>query len=354
MQAQLAEIVASASREAKASGAPQAQASVVVGSATTPVATDTGFVIAGAGADDAGTGDVTWSNPGNITADDGTLASASTTVGQKTHFLVADDFGFSIPSEAIIEGIEVRVQAARSGATARFEDLHLVKSSTIQTGYDGSSAEAVGPSLANFDFGGSSDLWSNTWAPSDINDSGFGTAFAFLNTFGTGSISVDAIWIKVYYATARQASGALQAQTAVISGASLRTALASGTPQAQDAVMTGAASRTALASGTPQAQASTVSGSAGQAGRLASGALQAVAATVVGAAKRGLSATGALRALAVRVVGIVNVGTPEITDTTNIQLPIDYQMSGQPQGQKEDSLTLRGKTARHFRRMLKF
>lgn len=157
--------------------------------------TDTGFVIAGSGASDAGFGSVAWTNPANIDTDDGTYATASAT-NQSTEYLKSSGHGFSIPAGSTIDGIEVRIQGGADGTSA-FERVRLVKAGAVQTGDRAAGSLTTSLSL-NHDFGGASDLWDDTWSVSDINDSGFGAAFA-ITTTGTSFNAIDAIWIKVYY-----------------------------------------------------------------------------------------------------------------------------------------------------------
>ncbi|MGB0522678.1 MAG: T9SS type A sorting domain-containing protein [Flammeovirgaceae bacterium] len=52
-------------------------------------------------------GSVAWSNPGNITASDNSYASAT---NGTTETIVANNFGFNIPSSTTIDGIEVNIE----------------------------------------------------------------------------------------------------------------------------------------------------------------------------------------------------------------------------------------------------
>src|SRR3546814_10403250 len=70
------------------------------------------------------------------------------------------------------------------------------------------------------------------------------------------------------------------------------------------------------------------------------------------------NASGTLQSLNQHLIGWVP-GDATITDTTNLQLPVDVQMAGMPQGQNADRpLTLRGLSrddaARKLGKMLKF
>ena len=95
--------------------------------------------------------------------------------------------------------------AAGGGSGARINDqeVKLVKAGTIQT--TNKSAGAMWSTTeAYVSFGGVADLWSGTWTPSDINNSGFGAVIRVAGNRSDGSetASVDHIRITVYYTAA--------------------------------------------------------------------------------------------------------------------------------------------------------
>jgi hypothetical protein len=153
--------------------------------------------IAGAGADDASIGTFTWSNPGNITAKDGSYALVA---GGASHFLKATSFGFSIPSGATIKGISVAVTRRSTNLDVVDEAIRLVKAGTVQT-TDRAVGTAWPTTFTDQVYGGPTDLWGGTWAYTDINNSGFGAAVA-ANVTPPDGAEVDAITITVYYTLA--------------------------------------------------------------------------------------------------------------------------------------------------------
>lgn len=67
-----------------------------------------GPTICGTGAD--GGGAAPWSNPGNITLNDGSFASVVLTgIGTTSNELVATNFGFAIPNGAVVSSVQVDV-----------------------------------------------------------------------------------------------------------------------------------------------------------------------------------------------------------------------------------------------------
>lgn len=156
---------------------------------------------AGAGADNSSVGTRAWNNPGNIVSDDGTFAQTDILLDtDPSHYLVASDFGFSIPADEVINGIVVSVKKSRFDAATIVTDhrARIVKGGVIGS-QDKSNATNWPTSLTVFDYGSTSDLWGDTWTYNDINDAGFGFAIAAkIAAFGDVA-RVDYVSITVYY-----------------------------------------------------------------------------------------------------------------------------------------------------------
>lgn len=164
---------------------------------------------AGTGADDATVGTVAWTNPGNITASDGVFAVTGTLGAVAvSHWLKATNFGFAIPTGAVIRGIVAEVQRKQTppgipGPVSPWvadNAVRIVKGGTIQA-TDRSSPSLWPLASAYASYGSAADLWGQTWTAADLNASTFGVALSARNTqstFATGA-SVDHIRITVYY-----------------------------------------------------------------------------------------------------------------------------------------------------------
>ncbi len=135
----------------------------------------------GTGADDASVGSVAWVNPTNVTADDGTTTTVDLpTNGNQSHYLMATNFGFAIPTSAAILGIQAEWNIWREslGATIVMYSVKAVKSGAI-SGSEMAAGEAIGTTTSTFiSYGGASSLWGLTWLPSDINASNFGAVLS--------------------------------------------------------------------------------------------------------------------------------------------------------------------------------
>ncbi len=150
-------------------------------------------------------GGTTWSSRESAEVSDDTYAVAEiTSSSNPTNYLMAEDYSFSIPSWAVIDGIEVSVERHRSinaGASSSVTDdtVKMLKDG-IAVGDNMASATLWPNSDAVEVYGGPSNLWGATWTASDINSTGFGMAIsAKRNNTGDRTVYIDSIAIKVYY-----------------------------------------------------------------------------------------------------------------------------------------------------------
>lgn len=146
------------------------------------------------GADDASTGTIAWTNPGNILAGDS--ATATATFGT-THYLVATGFGFAVPGAAVIDGIVVEWLRSCTFGSSFDSRVRVVKGGVI-----GSTDRTAGgfypTSPAYQSYGASTDLWGDTWTPTDVNASDFGAALASA-VAKSDTVAVDHCRMTVYY-----------------------------------------------------------------------------------------------------------------------------------------------------------
>lgn len=179
---------------------------------------------AGTGADDASVGTKAWSNASRIVAEDGSSSGSALGAGT-THYLKATNFGFSIPSGATINGIQVEWKRSRTAGGTSYVDsaIRIVKSDGSIGSTNRSAGASWTPTTLTWDsFGSSSDLWGESWAYSDINSSNFG---AVVSAIGVGSLtagSVDACRITITYTAS--ASGPANVKTQIgVAEASVKT-----------------------------------------------------------------------------------------------------------------------------------
>ena len=210
----------------------------------------TAWKYAGTGANDSSFGDSfsDWTSPGNITAEDGSVADASITsssFANESYYLKGTSFGFTtsdVPSDATVDGIELRI-LRRQSASSGVKDLRvrLVKGGTIGTTDRADTSTDWPTSLAKATYGSSSDLWGDTWSPSDIHSNNFGAVLSAGNSPNSRIAYVDSFEIRVHYT---EAAGGVEEGDGASAGAATVTGEGKSTAKSD-----GAAPGTATASG---------------------------------------------------------------------------------------------------------
>lgn len=141
-----------------------------------------------------------WTNPGNITADDGSLATASISFSADfSPYLKGTGFGFNLPSTATVTGIILDINRRKDAFDAIDNTVKIVKGGTV-VGDNKASGTSYPASLTVASYGGVSDLWGTTWAYTDINASNFGAVLSFTqNGSSSAGAAVDSFKITVVY-----------------------------------------------------------------------------------------------------------------------------------------------------------
>jgi len=155
----------------------------------------TGNVFPGTGASVDRAAATAWTSPGNVTADDGSDATAAV----PTDYLVCSNFNFaSIPDDAIILGVTVRVEASEtgSGTTDYIPQLHSDTTPTL-IGSAKTAVNVSGTTKVISSNGGTTDLWGATLTPAIVKSSGFGVSLWATDT--TNTLAIDFVTIAIEY-----------------------------------------------------------------------------------------------------------------------------------------------------------
>ncbi|MCX6712378.1 MAG: YDG domain-containing protein, partial [Candidatus Vogelbacteria bacterium] len=121
-----------------------------------------------------------------------------------SNYLKASNFGFSIPTGAVINGIQVSIERRRvTGAGIIIQDNVIEIVSGASTSSDNKASINAWPTSDGVaSYGSASDTWGNSWTPAQINDPTFGVLIAVQRTDVTGgnhSAYVDYISVTVTY-----------------------------------------------------------------------------------------------------------------------------------------------------------
>lgn len=127
-------------------------------------------------------------------------------IPRTSYYLKVENFGFSIP-DSTINGIEVSIDryASFNNVILNTVDnvIKLVKGGSIVGNNLADTVTKFPTSEATKTYGGSSELWGESWTYSDINSTNFGVAYSVTNRTSDYKnyqyAYVDTIYITVYY-----------------------------------------------------------------------------------------------------------------------------------------------------------
>ncbi len=122
-----------------------------------------------------------WLNPENITEPGSPYATDVLYNGHRySNYLQGTQYGFTIPADASIVGIEVAINRMSSSRNPNVVDnvISLVKGGAIIGDNKANPAAAWPIVLTIARYGGATDLWGTTWTPEEINSPDFGVALA--------------------------------------------------------------------------------------------------------------------------------------------------------------------------------
>ena len=175
-----------------------------------------GPTIVGAGADLAD-GLNPWANPGNITAQDGAFATASTPAGP-TNTLRATMAASAFSATSAVVGVQVDIRCEQPIGGATVLSFARLTQGGAAIGTNQATNNAVPTTLGNVSIGGSTSTWGNggSIASATANSSTFGVDLQFSGG-AADSISVDDVALTIWF-TAGTESSELIASRICISG----------------------------------------------------------------------------------------------------------------------------------------
>lgn len=146
-------------------------------------------------------GSLAWSSVANSSASDDSRSTATSAIPTTSNYIVATNFGFSIPLTATVCGISVEIEKSGSGVAHSITDNSVL---IVKGGSVSGSNKAVGGDWSGTDayssYGGASDAWGETWIPTDINSASFGIALsANISGVTLPTARIDHIRITVSY-----------------------------------------------------------------------------------------------------------------------------------------------------------
>ncbi len=115
------------------------------------------------------------------------------------------DFDVDIPNDAEVMGIEVEIEARKSGTGNCRVGVELSpradnNTQWTSTGFTVPQSSNLTTSDTTYTRGGSTELWGRTWTEDEVTNSDFGIRLSRTNVSGTCTVEVDRIRIRVFYA----------------------------------------------------------------------------------------------------------------------------------------------------------
>jgi hypothetical protein len=150
--------------------------------------------------DDNSYGTDAWVSVTNIQTENGINSYVGiSTQYESSHYANGHGFGFSIPSDKAIVGIQVDVKARSDLALDTYDVVKLIKNGSV-VGSNLAASTAITQGVLTWNtFGGASSLWGTSWLYSDINASNFGVVCSVKNgNAGYTQKYIDCIRITVY------------------------------------------------------------------------------------------------------------------------------------------------------------
>jgi hypothetical protein len=153
----------------------------------------TGNVFPVTGENNAGIGATAWTTPENVVSDNATDATCN--AAASSNYLIARNFGFSIPTGAVINGITVRVEASEHSTSTESLNARLQDDTGTLTG-SSKNATISGTTKAVYTYGSVSDVWGATLTPAIVNDADFGVRLWFTTAH---DVRIDYVTLAIEY-----------------------------------------------------------------------------------------------------------------------------------------------------------
>jgi hypothetical protein len=154
---------------------------------------NTGNVLPSTGENNAGIGATAWVNPGNITTDNNVTSTC--TAAASSQYLVARNFGFTLPAGAVVKGITVRIAASESSTGSESLNARLQNETGTLVG-NTKTASINGTGETIYTYGTTSDVWGATLTADIVNNANFGVRFWYTTAH---NMAVDYVTIAVEY-----------------------------------------------------------------------------------------------------------------------------------------------------------
>jgi len=140
-----------------------------------------------------------WGNLSNITTSDDQYAACSIAKNEASDYLNATNFGFSIPSTATIQGIEVQIELKSDTADTTSDQTIQLLVNGSRSGDNKAISDSYPTSDTTRNYGGTADTWGLNLTPADVNSTDFGISIQSYSSGGASTAYIDYVAIQITY-----------------------------------------------------------------------------------------------------------------------------------------------------------
>ena len=151
--------------------------------------------------DASNNGALYWVNAAGARCDEDATRAATDRIrqGQHSQYLRISDFGFDIPRDARISGIEVVViRRSDHQGSLRDKSVRLVRNGVV-TGSNKAVPEMWDSEWTAVYYGSETDKWGGNWTPYELNRRDFGIVLDVTFAADEGQPQVDEVVVTVHY-----------------------------------------------------------------------------------------------------------------------------------------------------------
>jgi hypothetical protein len=142
-----------------------------------------------------------WAEAGNARCDDeeDRTYAAPLTKGQFTQTLKISNFGFALPADARVEGIEVVIIRKGDVAGAIMDKSVMLLRAHAPTGANLCSRDLWDDDWTAAYYGDATIDWDQAWSVRDINSPGFGVAISAMSAGAIARPQIDEVLVTVHF-----------------------------------------------------------------------------------------------------------------------------------------------------------
>lgn len=147
---------------------------------------------------------INWASPNRVETSDDLHARTSLASGETSKYLLTSDFNYVLPGDAVITGVEVRVERSQDPGASIFDASVRLYVAGSPAGTDHAAAGEWSATDAVVVYGGPGDTWGLSLTAAEVTAADFGAVISSMRTSGAGTLfaRIDYVDVIVYYSSA--------------------------------------------------------------------------------------------------------------------------------------------------------